>query len=249
MQGESVPVKVVQAIQKLSDKKVDLIVITRGGGSAADLRWFDASEIAYAIAECSVPIVCAIGHHDDQAIAEEIAHVREKTPTAAAEFVLDCFDETANYITELAASMAKSLSARLEEVGLLQKAMSERLAAAADRTISSKNEQLLNISHSLSHRALEKISLGQQYLINIKNTLHSTVVDALGRKQLSISELEKELVRRDPTPWLKKGWTQLSGESGLLLSVKKIKKGESIHARLLDGRVKMTVNGIVPTKK
>jgi exodeoxyribonuclease VII large subunit len=66
----------------------DLVVITRGGGSRMDLRWFDDLEICKAIATCPLPVVTAIGHFEDSSIADAVAAVAEKNPTAAAQVMI-----------------------------------------------------------------------------------------------------------------------------------------------------------------
>ncbi len=66
----------------------DLVVITRGGGSRMDLRWFDDLEICKAIATCPLPVVTAIGHFEDSSIADAVAAIAEKTPTAAAQVMI-----------------------------------------------------------------------------------------------------------------------------------------------------------------
>lgn len=90
MQGEKTSPEVRKALAQLASPELGLdgIVITRGGGSAGDLRYFDDEALGEAICRCPVPVVAAIGHHDDRSVAEEVAYRREKTPTAAAVFIL-----------------------------------------------------------------------------------------------------------------------------------------------------------------
>jgi len=246
MQGEAVPKKVVAAIKALIAKDVDMIVITRGGGSAADLRWFDAREIAYAIAECPIPVICAIGHHDDQSIAEDIAFQREKTPTAAAEWVLDRFEDTRRFIMELATTLANSLAVRLEEVNHLQLALSERLIAAADRTIANRNERLMGLTHNLTHFAFARLSSINQVFNQMTNKMHTAVSATLNSIHLKLGDFERELIKLDPTPWLKKGWTQLSGKNGMVSSVAQLSLEETLSARLVDGKVSLKITKIDP---
>jgi exodeoxyribonuclease VII large subunit len=66
----------------------DVVVITRGGGSRMDLRWFDDLEICKAIATCPLPVVTAIGHFEDSSISDAVAAIAEKTPTAAAQVLV-----------------------------------------------------------------------------------------------------------------------------------------------------------------
>lgn len=102
MQGEQLQGEVMAALAALQKKAVDVIVITRGGGSRADLSWFDQKDLAVAIAHCQVPVITAIGHEIDRSIADMVAHHSCKTPTAAAEFLVDRVDEAAGRVEEAA---------------------------------------------------------------------------------------------------------------------------------------------------
>ena len=100
MQGERVQAEVVAALDRLVAAGVEVVVVTRGGGSRADLSWFDQQDLAVAIARCPVPVVTAIGHEIDTSIADLVAHHRCKTPTAAAEFLVDRVDVAARRVDE-----------------------------------------------------------------------------------------------------------------------------------------------------
>lgn len=92
MQGEKVRDSVTAALKTVSESErgsYDCIIITRGGGSRLDLRWFDDLEICKAIAYSEIPVMTAIGHFEDVSIADEVASVAEKTPTGAARFLVN----------------------------------------------------------------------------------------------------------------------------------------------------------------
>jgi exodeoxyribonuclease VII large subunit len=92
MQGDKVRDTVTAAIKQIGENchdNFDCIVITRGGGSRLDLRWFDDLEICKAIAYSDLPVMTAIGHFEDVSIADEVASVAEKTPTGAARFLVN----------------------------------------------------------------------------------------------------------------------------------------------------------------
>lgn len=151
MQGDQTLVAVPAAIRKLIEKGCDAIVITRGGGSASDLRWFDSIEIAKAIYSSPIPIVCAIGHHDDVCIAEEIAFRREKTPTAAADFLIHIISTTKQVIHKMNLAMKRELNNKLDGEQARQSNLQERLLRLSERRLSILSEHLQNSSLNLRH--------------------------------------------------------------------------------------------------
>jgi len=84
VQGEAAVPSLVGAIQRLErDPAVDVVVVTRGGGSDADLWCFNEEPVVRAVANCSTPVVAAVGHEDDETLAEAVADRRAMTPTEA----------------------------------------------------------------------------------------------------------------------------------------------------------------------
>jgi exodeoxyribonuclease VII large subunit len=242
MQGEQVPRQVVAALGLLSDRGCDLIVITRGGGSAADLRWFDAPEIAYAIAEASIPIVAAIGHHDDVCVAEEICHMRQKTPTAAADYVVSILLDTRRHIDAIAAAMAKTLDDRIQAVSVLTAALVGRLHVAAERSLDLRSLALTQLGHGLQRTATARIHNALSQLGEFKTRLSIGAERLLGNFRTKIAELLAALERRDPSGWIAQGWTRLSSRDGLVKSVTQVAIGESLRARLSDGWLHLQVS-------
>jgi exodeoxyribonuclease VII large subunit len=84
VQGEDAVPSVVAALGRLeTDPEVDVVAVTRGGGADGDLWCFDAEPVVRAIADCRTPVVVAIGHEDDETLAEAVADERSMTPTDA----------------------------------------------------------------------------------------------------------------------------------------------------------------------
>jgi len=89
VQGEAAPASIVSAldlIQRVDD--LDVVIVSRGGGSAEDLWAFNDEGVARAIATCRVPVVSGVGHEVDVTIADLVADVRAATPSNAAEIVV-----------------------------------------------------------------------------------------------------------------------------------------------------------------
>lgn len=241
MQGEAVPHQVVAALGRLAKAGCDVIVITRGGGSAADLRWFDAAEIAYAIAGAHVPVIAAIGHHDDVAVAEEICFQRQKTPTAAADFVAAIFERTRQIVDTLAQDLSLDLGRRVEEFSLLTATLGERLHAAATRGVSDRELLLTQRAHSLEREALGVVQRLDTKFQSLAGALSLHARDALAQQSERLSHFERDLTRRDPAPWLAQGWTQLMGPLGMVRSLSDTQLGDDLTARLRDGQLTLRV--------
>ncbi len=157
MQGENTLRDVVAGIQALETRNCDLIVITRGGGSAADLRWFDSAEIAMAVAGARVPIVAAIGHHEDVCVAEEISARREKTPTAAADFCVHLLQRTRDRIDQLSLVMARSLDERVRLQTQILQNLKARLHLGTKQLVHQHESHLQSIRSELQIRSERRL--------------------------------------------------------------------------------------------
>jgi len=85
VQGEGASDSVCRGIMRAELAGCDVIIVGRGGGSSEDLSAFNAENVAYAIYNCKVPVISAVGHETDISIADLVADLRAPTPSAAAE--------------------------------------------------------------------------------------------------------------------------------------------------------------------
>ncbi len=80
---------VAAAVRTLGRRPLDVVLVVRGGGARADLATFDSEAVARAIASCPVPVVTGLGHEVDRSVADEVACLALKTPTACAAELVD----------------------------------------------------------------------------------------------------------------------------------------------------------------
>lgn len=89
VQGREAEREVAAALATLGRRPLDCIALVRGGGSRTDLAAFDSRAIAEAVALSPLPVVTGLGHEIDQSVADLVAHTAAKTPTKAAELLVE----------------------------------------------------------------------------------------------------------------------------------------------------------------
>ena len=100
MQGENVESTIIDALNRIfvRSNDFDCVVIIRGGGAVSDLTGFDTYNLAVNIANFPLPVITGIGHERDDTIIDIVAHTKVKTPTAAAELLIDHLAEVDDFL-------------------------------------------------------------------------------------------------------------------------------------------------------
>ena len=115
VQGQAAPAAIAATMQTLArEPEVDVIVLTRGGGSFEDLLPFSDERVIRAVAECDVPVVSAVGHEQDTPLCDHAADVRASTPTAAARLVVPNERELRERLDTARAALARGAGAAVE---------------------------------------------------------------------------------------------------------------------------------------
>ena len=115
VQGPRAAAEIVAAIGALCEQPdVDVIVLTRGGGSFEDLLPFSDERVVRAVAECRVPVVSAVGHEQDTPLCDLAADVRASTPTAAGKLVVPELTELSGRLDRARETLARSVRRTLE---------------------------------------------------------------------------------------------------------------------------------------
>src|SRR6202042_2134953 len=144
VQGPYAAGEVIEALRKLdADPEVEVIVITRGGGSIEDLLPFSDEELLRAVAACRTPVVSAIGHEQDSPLLDYVADVRASTPTDAAKRVVPDVAEQLALVTQLRDRARRSVRGWLDrEQAWLDSTRSRPALADPVREIERQAEQV-----------------------------------------------------------------------------------------------------------
>jgi exodeoxyribonuclease VII large subunit len=115
VQGEGAAEEIARAVGELEDQPgVEVIIVTRGGGSLEDLWAFNEEIVARAIYKCRVPVISAVGHEIDYTISDFVADLRAPTPSAAAELVIQNRKHLEGFLEILKTRLKQIISHRLE---------------------------------------------------------------------------------------------------------------------------------------
>jgi exodeoxyribonuclease VII large subunit len=180
VQGEGAAATVASAVRALCRAGVDVVVVTRGGGSQEELAAFDDERLARVLAACPVPVVSAVGHEVDVSVADLVADVRAATPTHAAQLVAPVRDE-------LRATLAAQ-KARLER-GIASAVAGRRHVLRALRA------EILDPAHVLSRE--------RHRLEDLLHRAAAAARDPFRRRRAAYEALRARLVRREPRAHLR----------------------------------------------
>jgi len=115
VQGRTAATEVTAALIDLDSRTdIDVIVITRGGGSAEDLLAFSDEALVRAVAACLTPVVSAIGHEQDAPLLDHVADLRASTPTDAARRIVPDLNEQAESLASSRGRALRAIDSRLE---------------------------------------------------------------------------------------------------------------------------------------
>src|SRR5438128_7720382 len=141
------------AIPNENWQPLDLIVVTRGGGSIEDLWEFNEEILARTIVDVSVPIVSAVGHEIDFTICDFVADLRAPTPSAAAELIVPDITDLQRQIDGWARGLARQLLNRVRDAQQRLDHARETLQRCLAHMIDSYKRSLLHIAAALQARS------------------------------------------------------------------------------------------------
>ena len=159
MQGDHAPKSIIKALNEIvsEEEKWDIVVIIRGGGATTDLGCFDDYELASHCAQFPLPILSGIGHTRDMSIVDMVAHTSVKTPTAAAEWLIERVAKQVEMISQLVLRLQRATQhAVVQENNKLQAYM-QRMSHAAQRLLMQEQNRLQMWTKTIELHSPERI--------------------------------------------------------------------------------------------
>ena len=159
MQGDYAPKSIISALSKIAneEEKWDVVVIIRGGGATTDLGCFDDYELASHCAQFPIPILSGIGHTRDMSIVDMVVHTTVKTPTAAAEWLIERVGEQVETISMLSIRLQRAIQhAVVQESNKLQGYL-QRINYSAQRLVMREQNRLQMWAKTIELHSPERI--------------------------------------------------------------------------------------------
>ena len=246
MQGENTATTVIDALNRINHHtdKFDMVVIIRGGGSTSELASFDNYELACNVAQFPLPVIVGIGHERDETVLDYIAAVRVKTPTAAAEWLIDRARLAENAAQTLRTTIADIVSNRLlRESNRLQQYTSNIPYSVTQRLRNEERRQQ-NINTAIAHCTTDKINREHNRLSLLSQMLPERTHNRLLHEQQHLDNLAQTIKLLSPDATLARGYTLLLHDNKVIKSVNDIPSDNQVEICLSDGTAQAKITHI-----
>ena len=222
VQGAAAVSEVSEALRELeANKEVEVIIITRGGGSFEDLLPFSDEGLVRLAASCETPIVSAIGHEKDSPLLDLVADYRASTPTDAAKRVVPDISE------EIAMIEAMRDRAR--------RTLVNRLDLELTRITNFKNRPVMKDPHVL-------ITTRAEVIAGLRDRSNRSFGSSLKLAKEELKQIKARVRALSPQSTLDRGYSVVQLADGQIVTdPKKLKAGDELRLRLAKGETKATV--------
>ena len=248
VQGSGASLHVMTGIDYLSRRTdVDVILVTRGGGSMEDLWPFNEERVARAIVRSSKPVISAVGHEVDFTIADFVADRRAPTPSAAAEIVCESKESLYRQVKGLSGRLEGAVRYRLKTLRLfLDSKVGARGFAVAEAQLKRLSQRVDDLGFRLEQfgRSGNFARERRHQLETLRHRMESVIQFRLRRANEAFSRIAHTLDAISPLAVLERGYAVcLTPEGKVIRSADAVELDEAIKVRLHQGILRATVSG------
>ena len=216
---------------------VDVVVVTRGGGSIEDLWEFNEEIVARAIFNSAVPIVSAVGHEIDFTICDFVADLRAPTPSAAAELIVPDIIDLQRQIDCCTRALARQLLNRVRDAQQRLDHAREMLQRCLAHKIDSYKRGLIHIAHTLEARnPARELMMRRNRFADLNRRLVACPGRLLENARHRFDRMEGILRVLGPDATLRRGYSITTTERGKIIrTIAAVRPKMKIRTRVSDG--------------
>ncbi|MBO7473400.1 MAG: exodeoxyribonuclease VII large subunit [Ruminococcus sp.] len=220
VQGEGAADSVCRGILKAEAAGCDVIIVGRGGGSSEDLSVFNTEKVAYAIYNCKVPVISAVGHETDYTIADLAADLRAPTPSAAAELA------------------SPDIALLYEKLSVIER----RIEKATVNQFDKSTDRFIALNARLSAQSPEKrLQLTGEHISGLEKRIEAAYLRYIDKLERIFAENTARLDSLSPLKVLSRGYSLVYKEDKLLISSESLEKGDNISITFGSGGAKAEI--------
>jgi exodeoxyribonuclease VII large subunit len=222
MQGDRVEESVLSALDAILNRQEDFdaVVIIRGGGATSDLSGFDTYLLAAACAQFPLPIITGIGHERDDTVLDSVAHTRVKTPTAAAEYLINCMELAADELEVLISQLHESVRSRLTE----------------------EHRKLISYRNRIPSAVVRRVSDAKLALLTTRKDISLAVQTSLSRQRHRLELLQQRLADASPEKMLARGYSITLKDGKVVKNAAMLNEEDEIITRFYRGEVASVIS-------
>ncbi len=242
MQGEQVEDSIIRALNRINagHGRWDVVVIIRGGGATSDLSGFDTYELATNCAQFPIPIITGIGHERDDTVIDKVAHTRVKTPTAAAEFLINHLRETADRLEAYASFFYQEVPSWLGEQKERLDRFVARIPARVQMRIQNEGFRQERLVKRV-HLAWQARMMRETYRLQLDGRLNVALQSRLQREGGRLQLLEQQVRAASPELLLQKGYSITLKNGKTVTDASALHPGDEVVTRVAKGEFKSKV--------
>ncbi|WP_296000728.1 exodeoxyribonuclease VII large subunit [Rugamonas sp.] len=269
VQGQQAPEKIAAAIRTASRRaECDVLIVCRGGGSIEDLWSFNDEAVAYAVAECSMPVISGVGHETDFTICDFAADLRAATPTAAAELAATPRADWLSSLRADATDLRRAMRRSVTDAAQTLDAYARRLLSPAAQ-IRQQRLKVLALSTALVHAQRAPLGRARYALDRLGGRLAArrpdlTAVRAqlagwqhrgalgmatqLGQRRDALAALAAQLELLNPQRTLERGYAIITDAKGAIVRAPaQLQPRQTLTVRLAEGSASIDVAAVQAT--
>ena len=249
VQGTGAAQEIAVAIRELAKPNenfapVELIVVTRGGGSMEDLWEFNEEIVARTIADATVPIISAIGHEIDFTIADFVADLRAPTPSAAAELIVPDIVDLRRHLDACVRGFSRELMNRMRDAGQRLDHSRETLRRCVAHKIDNYRRGLVHALAALQARSpARELMLRRNRFGDLQRRFTELPLRTLEHARHRFQRIEGILRVIGPDATLRRGYSITRNERGeLIRTIAVVHPKMKIRTRVSDGEFESQTN-------
>lgn len=243
MQGVNTVPSVIAALDRIAavEEMFDCVVIIRGGGSTSDLNSFDNYDLGANIAQFPLPIITGIGHDRDITIPDMVSKLHVKTPTAAAEFLVQCGLAQLNRLNEMATIVVSSSREAIAHAREQLSYFGSFIPLAAHKLVDNSKLRLNGYAQSIPLVVKGRIDNQHMLLQRYVDVIKTSIASSIERQRMVLNAMSDKVNLLSPQNTLNRGYSLTTLNGHVVTSATAIKSGDHLVTTLKDGKINSIV--------